>query len=270
MAAWIRLNAPAGLRKRNELGNPALVRLIVCTVGAIALWFVLRGALPEAWRTPGSPALYLAGVLGVALLLVPAAFSVAKRGDSRADPRRWFVAHVWCSCAGAVLIAVHSGGFVRRPPALMLGLLLALAVLGFWARVRGSRKMAATFGSKVARFAPPSDSVRARLRELIGLKQDLLARLDPHASEATFSPTLSHLRRSPWLAIRYLRYAREERLLLGTRAAVGSAQAWWRPLHMTFAWLFVFGVLVHVLTVTFFAGWVSDYGPVHWWHLASW
>lgn len=270
MAARIRLNASAGLRKRNELADPALVRLIGCTVGAIALWFVVRGALPEAWRTPGSPALYLAGVIGVALLLVPAAFSVAKRGDSAADPRRWFVAHVWCSCAGAVLIAVHSGGFVRRPPALMLGVLVLLAALGVWARLRGSRKMAATFASKVARFEPPGERARARLRELIALKQALLARLDPGASEATFSPTLRHFRRHPRLAIQYLRYAREERELLGTRAAVGTAQAWWRPLHMAFAWIFVLGVLVHVLTVTFFAGWVADYGPVHWWHLASW
>lgn len=270
MASRIRLKAAAGLRERGELANPTLVRLIGATACAIALWFLLRGALPEGWRTPGSPQLYLAGVLGVLLLLVPAAFAVVKRANSSADPRRWFAAHVWCSCAGAVLIAVHSGGFVRRPPALMLGLLLALAVLGVWARVRGARQMAATFGSKVERFAPPGDRVRARLRDLIDLKRGLLARLDPSASEATFSPTLNHLWRSPRLALRYLRCAREEQLLLGTRTAVGTFQAWWRPLHMACAWLFVLGVLVHVLTVTFFAGWVADYGPVHWWHLAAW
>ncbi|MCL4744671.1 MAG: hypothetical protein KJZ83_04570 [Burkholderiaceae bacterium] len=270
MAARIRLNATAGRRVRDTLADSTLVRLIGCTIAAIVTWFVLRVALPEPWHTPGSPELYVAGVLGVALLLVPAAFSVAKRSGPGRDPLRWFSAHVWCACAGAVLIAIHSGGFVRRAPALLLALLLALAVLGVWARLRGSRMMAATFGSKFARFEPPDDRVRARLRELIGLKRDLLAELEPDAAEATFSPTLRHLVRSPRLAIRYGRYAREESVLLGTRAAVGTAQAWWRPLHMAFAWLFVAGVLVHVVTVTLFAGWVADYGPVHWWHLARW
>ncbi len=270
MAAGIRLTAGAVRRTGDRLADSTLVRLIGCTIGAIALWFVLRAALPEAWRTPGSPALYLAGVLGVILLLVPAAFSFAKRSGSGRDPLRWFRAHVWCSCAGAVLIAAHSGGFLRRPPALLLALLVALAVLGVWARLRGSRKMAATFGSKFARFEPPGETARVRLRELIAAKRDLLARLEPGASEATFSPTLRHVVGNPRLAVRYIRYAREESLLLGTRAAVGTAQAWWRPLHMAFAWLFVFGVVVHVLTVTLFAGWVADYGPVHWWHLAKW
>jgi len=29
-------------------------------------------------------------------------------------------------------------------------------------------------------------------------------------------------------------------------------------------------VAVHVATVTFFAGYVADYGPIGWWHLTAW
>ncbi len=234
------------------------------------LWFIIRGALPEAWRAPGGPALYLTGVAGVLLLLVPVAFVVAKRGGRSANPVGWFNAHIVCSLAGMVLIAIHSGGFLRRPPALLLLALAALAVLGVWARARGSRHMAATFASKAPAFQVPDAATRERLRALIAEKRRLLAGLDPQAAEGTFSVNLPHFIRSPRLALAYRSLAREESLLLGTRRAVPLEQAWWRPLHMALAWLFVLGVAVHVVTVTFFAGYVADGGPITWWHLAAW
>ena len=64
--------------------------------------------------------------------------------------------------------------------------------------------------------------------------------------------------------------AREESRLLGTRGAVGMAQAWWRPLHIALAWIFALGVAIHVLAVTFFAGYVAGGKPITWWHLAAW
>lgn len=247
-----------------------LTRLTATAVVLVVLWFLFRGLLPDVWRTPGSPVLYLAGVAGVILLLVPVAFVIAKRGGSGANPVNWFNAHVSCSLAGMVLIAVHSGGFLRRPPALLLLALVALAVLGVWGRLRGSKRMAATFASKAPAFRVPDAATRERLRALIVQKRELLARLDANASEATFSVNLPHFLRSPRLALAYRRLAREETRLLGTRAAVTPQQAWWRPLHMALAWLFVLGVLVHVVTVTFFAGYVADGGPITWWHLKAW
>ena len=207
---------------------------------------------------------------GVLLLLVPVAFVIAKRGGSGANPVNWFNAHVACSLAGMVLIAIHSGGFLRRPPALMLIALIALAVLGVWGRVRGARRMAATFASKAPAFRVPDASTRERLRALIVEKRDLLARIDPRASESTFSVNLPHFICSPRLALAYRRLAREESMLLGTRTAVSVQQAWWRPLHMILAWLFVLGVVIHVITVTFFAGYVADGGQITWWHLRAW
>ncbi len=256
--------------QRRDFPDARLLQLTAAAVVAIVLWFVIRGALPEMWRTPGSPALYLTGVAGVLLLLVPVVFVLVKRGGHGKDPVGWFNAHIVCSLAGMVLIAVHSGGFLRRPPALLLLALVALAVLGVWARVRGSRRMAATFASKAPAFKVPDAETRERLRTLIVEKRRLLAELDPAAIEATFSVNLPHFLRSPRLALAYRQLAREESRLLGTRGAVTPQQAWWRPLHMALAWLFVLGVVIHVVTVTFFAGYVADGGPITWWHLTAW
>jgi len=253
-----------------DLDNRKLVALVAAAAAAVAAWFALRPWLGPAWREPGSSALYLTGVAGALLLLVPAAFALAKRGGTSRDPRSWFNAHVYCSLAGAVLIAVHSGGFLRRPPALLLLAIVALAALGVWARLRGARRMAATFASKTHVFAPPDAATRERLRQLIAEKVVLLNQIDMQANEGTFSVALPHLLRRPRLALAYRRLAREESRLLGTRGAVGAAQAWWRPLHMALAWIFVLGVALHVLTVTLFAGYVAGGGPITWWHLAAW
>jgi len=256
--------------KRRDLSDAALLRLTAAVVIAIALWFLARPWLPEGWRVPGSPALYLTGVAGVVLLLVPAAFAFVKRGGLTRDPVRWFNAHVVCACLGAVLIAIHSGGYLRRAPALLLLTLLALAVLGIWARVRGSRQMAATFASRAPAFSVPDAATRERLKVIISAKRELLAELDPQAREGTFSVTLSHWWRSPRAARAYHKLAREETWLLGTRRMIGAPQAWWRPLHMALAWIFVLGAAIHVVTVTFFAGYVADGGPITWWHLTAW
>lgn len=253
-----------------ELRDAMLVAMLSAAVSAVVLWFVIRGGLPQPWRTPGSPQLYLAGVAGTLLLLVPAAFSLAKRLGRSASPVGWFNAHVACSILGMVLIAVHSGGFLRRPPALLLLALVALAVLGTWARIAGARRMAATFASRSPAFRVPDAATREALKSVLAEKHRLLAGLAPGAREGTFSVTLPLLLARPRRSLAYLRLAREESRLLGTRAGIGLAQAWWRPLHLTLAWLFVLGVLAHVVTVTFFAGYVADYGPIHWWHHTAW
>lgn len=253
-----------------KLTNTALVALVAATLAAIVLWFLLRGLLPIAWRTPGEPPLYLCGVAGALLLLVPAGFAFAKRSGRGRHPVAWFNAHVVCACLGSGLIAIHSAGHLGRAPALLLLALVALAGLGVWARLRAARLMAATFGSKVAVFAPPEAAARARLQRVIEDKRALLPALAPGASEGTFSVTLPLLVRNPRTALAYRALEREETRLLGTRRALPLAQAWWRPLHIALAWAFVGGVVVHVVTVTFFAGYVADYGPIHWWHLSAW
>lgn len=255
---------------RPDLSNAKLLQLTSAAAVAIVSWFALAAWLPAAWRTPGSPELYLTGVCGAALLLVPAVFALVKRSGMSRNPPGWFNAHVACALLGTVLIAIHCAGALRNPPALLLLALAGLAALGIWARLRGARLMAATFAAKAPAFRVPDPATRERLRELIAAKQRLLAELDPQAREATFSVTLPLLLRAPGRALAYQRLARAEARLLGTRRAVGFAQAWWRPLHLLLAWIFVLGVLTHVVVVTFFAGYAAGGGPITWWHLAAW
>lgn len=255
---------------RKDLSDATLLRLIATALVTIAAWFAVRPWLPEMWRVPGSPALYLTGVCGTALLLVPAVFTLAKRSGVSRHPVGWFNAHVRCALLGAVLVAIHSGGAIRNAPALLLLAIVGLVTLGVWARIRGAQRMAATFASKGPGFYAPDAATRERLRTLLAAKQRLLSELDPQAREATFSVTLAHLMRAPWRALAYQRLARVEARLLGTRHRVGRAQAWWRPLHLALAWIFALGVLTHVIVVTFFAGYAAHGGPITWWHLAEW
>jgi hypothetical protein len=256
--------------KRPDLPDRMLVWIVSAAALAIAAWFALRPALRISWSTPGSPELYIAGVLGALLLLVSMVFVAVKRSGHGALAPAWFVAHIICGTLGTVLVVVHSAGFLRRPPALLFLALLGLIVLGVWARVRLSGRMAATFATKQRGFAPAGGASRAALSAVIERKRTLLASLDPAAQEATFSPTLIHWIRSPRGSLRYARLVREENNLTGTRASVGMQQAWWRPLHLALAYVFVLGIAIHVITVTFFAGYVAGGEPITWWHLTAW
>lgn len=257
--------------KRPDLPDRTLIWLLAGATAALFVHFaLLRPLLPVAWRTPGSAELYLVGVAGALLLLVSVVFVMVKRSGHGSAAPAWFIAHVVCSTLGTVLVVIHSAGYLRRPPALLFLVLLTLILLGLRARVRLSRRMAGTFATKQRAFAPAGAVDRSRLARVIEEKRALLASLDPQAREATFSPTLAHWVKSPRAAWRYARLAREESRLIGARASVGAEQAWWRPLHLALAAVFVFGLVVHVITVTFFAGYVADGGPITWWHLKDW
>ena len=255
---------------RPDLDNRRLTWLLCGTILAIALYFLLLPGMPEAWRTPGSPELYLMGVSGAVLLLTAASFSIAKRGKSTSSPVAWFAAHVNLACLGSLCVAIHSVGYMRRPPALLILALIGLAALGVWARIYGAKRMAATIGTKRPAFAAPDPALQSKIRDVIEKKTALLRKLDSAATEATFSPNLSHWLAKPFKTMAYIRLVRAEETLIGTRQSVGGAQAYWRALHLALAGLFVIGLFIHVITVTFFAGYVADGGEIYWWHLTKW
>jgi len=245
---------------------------LLCAAAIILVCYftLLRPVLPAPWRTPGSPPLYLAGACGALLLLVSMVFLAMKRGGHGDAAPAWFIAHVVCATFGTVLVAIHSAGYLRRPPALLFLALLGLIALGVRARVHLSARMAATFSTKLRGFAPVGERDRLALAGVIERKRALLASLDPAAREATFSPTLAHWLRAPLATVRYARLAQEEMRMIGARASVGTEQAYWRPAHLALAGLFVLGLVAHVVTVTFFAGYVAAGHPITWWHLAEW
>ncbi|MGD9828340.1 MAG: hypothetical protein AB7E70_20880 [Hyphomicrobiaceae bacterium] len=257
-------------RKRADMSDAFLVGALAMAALVLVIYYAAWPSLPPAWHAPGSPVLQSSAIIGSCLLLMPLAFAVAKRGGRAASPPRWFAAHVLASIVGFVLVAIHTAGRMGRPPFLMLVALAFLALSGALARLWLSRQMAATLGTKRSPFRGVDPDVQARLRGLIQRKIELLKALDPSAREATFSVTLAHILRSPRRALAYLRLAREESQLLGARQSVGSLQAWWRPLHIAIGYLFLAGLLTHVVVVTFFAGYVADGRQIYWWHLATW
>jgi hypothetical protein len=251
--------------------HPALGRRTVLALGGLcALALVghtlVLPLLPPVWRQAGSAPLYLVGVAGALLLLLPAAFAWAKR--SAVSPRPWFLAHALAGAAGLVLVGVHAAGHWGRPPALLLLLAIALLLQGLRARTKGADKLAGLMASRPQAFEGEPD--RTALAELLERKQGLLARLDAAAEEATFSPGPGHWLRRPGLTLAYQRLVRAEAELLGARRAAGLELSRWRQVHMFAGWLLFAGIFVHVVTVTFFAGYVAAGGDIHWWHLAAW
>jgi hypothetical protein len=258
------------LSRRGDIPDPALLALCAATLGAALGWLALLPDLPEALHSPGSPALQSLAILGAALLMVPLAYALAKRSRRTRTPAAWLSAHTLAALAGTLLVSVHAAGRLLEAPALLLLNLIALMGLGLWARVGGARRMADTFASKQHAFAPGDPALRARLAGVLGEKRRLLPVLDADAAEGTFSVTLRHWLEHPGAARRYDALAREEARLMGQRASVSRAQAWWRTLHVLLALTFILGLAVHVALVTFFAGWVADGGDAYWWHVSAW
>lgn len=220
------------------------------------------------WANAGSPLLQSMAILGAILLLGATTTAVAKR--VRGAAKSGFRNHIWCSCAGFILVCTHTAGALLSPPAILLVCLLGLAGIGVWARVPGAQQMAHTFGTKTAAFSRVSETTRQRLRDLLDRKRALLQRLDATADEALFSLTPRHWLLSPLMALGYSRLVRAERNLLGTDQSVAWRQAYWRRVHQLLVVLFLAGLLVHVVLVTFFAGYVADGQDIYWWHITAW
>ncbi len=254
--------------RRFDVGDRLLAYLLFMAAVVLVTFFAFRHRLSLEWHLPGSPTLYLFGVAGAVLLCVSAVFVIAKRTGLGGSPLGWFSAHVVTATLGGVLATIHSGGLLRYAPGLLLVALLFLMLLGVWARVRASRQMSATFASRHESFAPLSADDRECMARLIEKKKSLLTQLDPGASEGVFSPRLTHWLSSPRLTFAYARLAGRENKLLGMRAHASPAQAYWRLAHVFLAFFFLLGMLGHVITVTFFADYVSGGGEIYWWHLA--
>lgn len=255
--------------RRPDLSDRALLVLVAGVAVALLAWPVLQPRLPGPWQQPGTPVLQSLAIVGALLLLVPFAFALGKRSGASRVPNRLFILHVIASSLGVVLVFVHAAARLAGPPLFILACLVLLVLTGVVARVHVATRMAATFGTKSAPFEPPPPGVKERLRDILRRKHDLLRRLDPAAREALFSVTLRHWLRAPRLAFAYQRLVQREARLLGARASVAAIQAWWRPLHLALAWLFLAGLLAHVVVVTFFAGYVAGGREIYWWHLTD-
>lgn len=256
--------------KRADLSDRLLAYLVFGAGVVLVTHFTLLPGLPGAWKKPGGFPLYTFGVVGTLLLLVSVVFLFVKRTGRGGSPVAWFSAHVVTASVGGVLVAIHSAGYLRYAPGLLLLVLAGLAALGVWARIRLSHRMSAVFASHYPSFMPLGPGRKERLRAIIEEKERLLADLDPGAREGTFSLTLAHWVRRPRRSWAFARLVRRESAVLGARQTAGFAHAYWRRAHIALAALFLAGVLGHIVVVTFFAGYVSGGGEIYWWHLAEW
>lgn len=259
---------PAKASRARDLPNPLLIAITGGAIGVGAVGAAVFGATSADWARPGSPFLQAAAILGALLLLASLSAVFAKRFG--AQGKRGFRAHVGLAAAGLALVLWHWSFSLWQFPTLLLILLGALAALGIWSRTAGARAMAETFGTKHGGFAIPNPAAKEQLRTLIAEKRALLASLDPAANEATFSPQPRHWLCRPIQTLAYHRLAEKERALTGATANLSRGQKHWRMAHRLLAWAFVGGIIVHVLVVTLFAGYVAGDGPVYWWHLAAW
>ncbi|MCF3629942.1 hypothetical protein RJ527_01685 [Thalassospiraceae bacterium LMO-SO8] len=261
---------PVNSAGRPDLTDRRLLIWVVALVLAILAYLAAKPFLPPPWQHPGTEVLQPLAALGAILLLVPFLFSLGKRSGHSKIPNRLFILHVGASLLGMFLVSLHAAAAFSGPPLALAACLALLVLTGVVARVHVSSRMASTFGRKPAPFQAADPDLKAKLRVLIDRKTTLLQRLDPQASEALFSPTLRHFLRGPLKSLAYARLAREEARLIGARRSVSWLQAWWRPVHMVLAWLFLAGLILHVIVVTFFAGYVAEGRDIYWWHLAAW
>lgn len=262
--------APVNSAGRPDLANRRLLIWVAALVLAILGYIVIKPFLPAPWQRPGTEVLQPVAALGAVLLLAPFLFSLGKRSGHSQIPNRLFILHVGASLLGMFLVFLHAAAAFSGPPLVLIACLALLVLTGVVARVHVSSRMASTFGRKSAPFRAADPDLKATLRALIDRKTALLQRLDPQASEALFSPSLRHFLTAPVKSLAYARLAREEARLIGARQSVSWLQAWWRPIHMALAWLFLAGLILHVIVVTFFAGYVAEGRDIYWWHLAAW
>ncbi len=251
-----------------DLANPLLYRMVAGMVGVGVLGAVVAGLSSGDWARPGSRLLQSAAILGSALLLASFAAVLAKRFGGQG--KRGFHAHVGLASLGLALVLTHWSFNVIQFPTLLLVLLAGLIALGIWSRSRGAAMMADTFGRKHAAFRHSAAETKAQLRNILTQKRALLAWLDARANEGTFSLQPRHWLASPFRSAAYQKLCAAESRLVGADAVLSPAHRYWRLAHRLLAWGFVAGLLLHVLLVLFFAGYVADGGAIYWWHITAW
>lgn len=247
--------------------NTLLIMLAGVLIVGLGVVIFMRDA------APGSAAGQWLALLGCAFLLVPFAFSGLKRSDLQISAPGWFVAHVICACSGLLLILAHTaGGDWISAPGFVLACLCLLIVQGFIARAILSPRISELFAGQPTSFGFGGQPLvdKQQLSHLIEQKQSVLNSLDKTASEAVFSPNLSHWVRHPLLTLRYIKLANKESAMVGSQARAGWVMRWWRPMHMTLSLAFLLGMFAHIVVVLFFAGYVAGDEPIHWWHITDW
>ena len=255
---------------RPDLPNHRLRIMLLALVAAIAAYLMIKPGLGPDWQRPGTAVLQSLAIAGTLLLLVPFVFSLGKRGGISAVPNLLFILHVAASILGVLLVSIHASASFNGPPVTLVAALGLLIVTGAVGRLCANRVFAASFAMKLTAFIAYDKTTKAALKVLIDDKKQLLRRIDPAANEAVFSITLVHWARHPILSFSYTKLANREAQLVQNRQSLPRFGSWCRPLHLLLAWVFLAGMIIHIIVVTFFAGYAADGGDIYWWHVTAW
>ena len=259
--------------RRASSTRPDLSKFQLIVLATMSLALVVCAAVLAREGRSGDPLNQTSAIVGTVFLMMPLVFFLAKRMGFAANPPFWFVMHAVCGFVGIALIAVHVAPVSSVSPALVpLVSLVFLVCQGFWVRAFLTRRLSFLFARSPKSFAytgklPPN---REAIAAVIKQKEELLKRLDPSASEATFSPRLRHWVRRPFKALRYDYLARKEGRLVGARGRAGLVLSYARQVHILVAGIFYLSLLAHVVVMLFFAGYAAKGGEAYWWHFASW
>jgi len=236
-------------------------------------------ALAPRWLAvdlrPGAPVGQSLGIAAGALMLVSVLYLPLRRSDVAATAKpRAALLHTLVGTLGVALAIAHSRAWLTEPPALVLLAALGLLATGLYGRVVSPRRLGEAFGRAAAPYAPApgNPGPPPPVRDLVETKRRLLAVLAPEAEEGRFVLRTRHWSRHPLRAVRYHRLVRAERRHLATLAAsaagqVGLLERGWRRVHLILSALFLVGLLAHVVTTLFFAGYVAGGREIYWWHL---
>lgn len=257
------------------------------TLGIVALALLVGAVLGivmiPAWThwdlRPGSPLGQILGIAAGVLLLGTLRYVVIRRsdrpGEDKPSAQRL---HALAGSVGVALALVHSQATLREWSALVLLAALGLFATGLYGRLVAPGRFSDHFGANAlpylasgATTSAPSGESRRRLEH----KRRILSTLDPAAREATFVLRLRHWLARPRLAWRYWRLASDERsahrrLPESAVSRAPFAERVWRRGHLVLSVLFVIGLVAHILTVLFFAGYVAGDRTVYWWHFTAW
>ena len=256
-------------KKFLSIHDRLLTYLISFAFLSLILYFSFLRYLSSMWHMPGSPVLYSFGVVGSLFLSVSIVFLFLKRTSVSRKPVFWFNCHVVTAVIGSVLVTIHSSGYVRYAPALLLLALLALTLLGIYARFYISKKNAKIFASKIQIFHNLNADDKEKIKIIIEKKEKLLFSIEPCSTEGTFSLNLKHWFKHPIFSIQFYSLVRKENSYIRKNFEHSFLIRFWRSIHIALSVVFFLGLIAHIVVVTFFAAYVSDSSDIYWWHISK-
>lgn len=251
----------------------ALGLIFVCAV------YLLGGVKWLPWDLrPGSPIGQSLGICAGLVLLGTLYYVPVRRSDSTRFAKP--AAQTWHSLVGtlgATLAILHSQAVLREWSTLVLLAIIGLLATGLYGRVIAPLRVGSTFGRSAIPYASTvqPNATLNMTNDLIQSKRALLRTITAGTREGEFVLRWHHWTQHPRAALGYYRLTVAERRLLARNPLSGSTKIsatdrFWRRSHLLLAALFIVGIIAHVVTTVFFAGYVADGREIYWWHITAW